>query len=56
MSNGPLTREALYALIWSEPATKVAIRYGISDRGIGKLCAPHNIPVFSVGRERTVGH
>src|SRR5262245_57950989 len=46
MSNEPaLTREALYALIWSEPATKIAARYGISDRGLGKLCERHNIPV-----------
>lgn len=47
MSNAqaPLTREALYELIWSEPVTQVAARYGISDRGLGKLCARHSIPV-----------
>jgi hypothetical protein len=40
-----LTRDELYALVWSEPTSKVADRDGISDRGLGKLCARHDIPV-----------
>lgn len=40
-----LTREELYALVWSEPTSKVAARYGISDRGLGKLCEREGIPV-----------
>jgi hypothetical protein len=40
-----LTREELYALVWSEPIQKLAPRYGLSDRGFGKLCARYNIPV-----------
>lgn len=40
-----ITREELYRLVWSEPITKIAPRYGLSDRGMGKLCARHNIPV-----------
>jgi hypothetical protein len=40
-----LTRDKLYALVWSEPIHKLAKQYGISDRGLGKLCARHNIPV-----------
>jgi hypothetical protein len=40
-----LTRDELYALVWSEPIQKLAKRYGLSDRGLGKLCARYNIPV-----------
>ena len=40
-----LTREELYALVWSEPIQKIALRYGLSDRGFGKLCARYEIPV-----------
>jgi hypothetical protein len=40
-----LTREELYALVWSEPIQKLAPRYGLSDRGFGKLCARYDIPV-----------
>src|SRR5262249_39371946 len=41
----PLTRSALYELIWSEPCARVANRLGLSDRGLGKLCARYKIPV-----------
>jgi hypothetical protein len=40
-----LTRDELYALVWTEPIQKIAPRYNISDRGLGKLCARHGIPV-----------
>jgi hypothetical protein len=40
-----LTRKLLYELVWSEPISKIAPRYGLSDRGLGKLCARHDIPV-----------
>ncbi|PYR93588.1 MAG: hypothetical protein DMF84_09305 [Acidobacteria bacterium] len=40
-----LTRDELYAFVWTEPTNKVAARYDISERGLGKLCARHNIPV-----------
>jgi hypothetical protein len=40
-----LTREELYALVWSEPIQKIAPRYGLSDRGFGKMCARYEIPV-----------
>jgi hypothetical protein len=45
LSSVALTREALYNEVWSEPITKVAERFGLSDRGLGKLCARHEIPV-----------
>lgn len=40
-----LTRQQLYDHVWAEPVTKVAKRLGLSDRGLGKLCARHDIPV-----------
>lgn len=40
-----LTREALYGEVWSEPIVHVASRLGLSGRGLGKLCARHQIPV-----------
>ncbi len=40
-----MNREELYTLVWSEPITKIAPRYGLSDRGFGKLCARYDIPV-----------
>ncbi len=40
-----LTREALYGEVWSEPIVHVASRLGLSGRGLGKLCARHEIPV-----------
>lgn len=40
-----MTREALYREVWSEPIVHVASRLGLSGRGLGKLCARHEIPV-----------
>jgi hypothetical protein len=40
-----LTREELYRLVWSEPMTKVAARYELSDQGLKKICLKHRIPV-----------
>src|SRR5580765_8393392 len=40
-----LTREALYEKVWSEPISKIAASYHLSDRGLGKVCARHDIPV-----------
>lgn len=39
-----LTRQALYDLIWSEPARVLAPRFGISDVALSKLCERHQIP------------
>ena len=41
---------ALYARIRSKPVLHVAKRLGLSDRGLGKLCAHHKIPVPPRGR------
>lgn len=40
-----LTREALYEQIWSQPVSKVAKGYGISDVGLAKICRKHDIPL-----------
>ena len=39
------TRAELYDKIWSTPATKLAEEFGISGRGLGKMCTRFNIPV-----------
>ena len=38
------TRKQLYALVWKEPIQIIAPRFGLSDRGLGKLCERHAIP------------
>ena len=40
----PLTRQALYELVWSRPRTALAKELGISDVAIGKHCARAMIP------------
>lgn len=39
------TRQQLYAEVWAEPMIHVAKRYGVSGRGLGKVCDRHDIPV-----------
>jgi len=40
-----LKREELYKMVWSEPESKLARGYGLSDRGLGKICKRLEIPV-----------
>lgn len=40
-----LNRKALYDLVWSRPMSTVAKEYGLSDRGLAKLCQRNSIPV-----------
>jgi hypothetical protein len=40
-----LTREELYELVWAEPIMKLAGQYGLSDRGLAKICDRMGIPV-----------
>ncbi len=44
-----LTRDTLYQQLWSEPILHLVARLGLSDRGLAKLCARHDIPVPSRG-------
>lgn len=38
-------REKLYEEVWSDPVTKVAIPYGVSDVAIRKVCKSLCIPL-----------
>jgi hypothetical protein len=40
-----LTRAELYKLVWSEPVSKIAPRFGISDVGFSKLCRRVDVPL-----------
>lgn len=40
-----VTREELYAQVWTTPVDRLAESYGISGRGLSKICARLNIPV-----------
>lgn len=39
-----ITRDELYALVWSEPLANVAARFGLSANGIAKICDRLRIP------------
>ena len=39
-----MSRAELFERVWSEPVERIANHWGISDRGLGKVCALH-IPV-----------
>ncbi|HOC44118.1 MAG TPA: hypothetical protein PKJ99_13970 [Thermoanaerobaculales bacterium] len=41
---GLISRDQLYQEVWSEPATKVAERYGVSDVAVAKWCQKLNVP------------
>ena len=40
----PLTREALYSLVWSEPMLKVAARFEVSSSYMARVCTRMNVP------------
>lgn len=42
--SGPVTREELYALVWSEPMLKVAARYDVSSSYMARVCTTLNVP------------
>jgi hypothetical protein len=39
-----LSREELYELVWSEPMTALAKRFGLSDNGLRKRCKSMDVP------------
>ena len=43
-SSTPVTREALYEEVWTEPMTAVAARYGVSGSFLARVCARLNVP------------
>lgn len=44
-----VSRSELYDLVWSEPASKLAKRFGISDVMLAKVCQGSNIPKPGLG-------
>jgi len=38
------TRRELHELVWSKPLTELAAIFGISDRGLAKICLRHLVP------------
>ena len=40
-----LTRQELYEKMWLRPAISLAEEFGISGRGLGKICTRFEIPV-----------
>jgi hypothetical protein len=40
-----LQRDELYELVWSESVEKVAAKFGISGRGLAKICERFDVPV-----------
>lgn len=51
-----LTREQLYAEVWSMPMVELAKKYGISDVGLSKVCKRNKIPKPPVGYWAKVAH
>jgi hypothetical protein len=49
MGNEPVTREQLYAEVWAEPMTKVAMKYGVSSSFMARVCTAMNVPRPDVG-------
>lgn len=45
MASDYLNKKQLYDLVWQRPMTEVAKDYGLSDRGLAKLCERNSIPV-----------
>lgn len=39
------SRQEIYDLVWSTPIQKLAERFGLSDRGLAKICLRHQVPV-----------
>jgi hypothetical protein len=54
MNSRTLTRQELYKLVWSKPATKLAQELGTSDAAITKLCRKFNIPKPGPGYWKTL--
>lgn len=44
-----LTRQELYDLVWSVPMLSLAVRFGVSGRGLAKICERALIPVPKLG-------
>lgn len=43
-SAGPVSREALYEMVWSEPMLRVAAQFGVSSSYMARVCTLLNVP------------
>ena len=41
---GPISREALYEMVWSEPMLKVGAKFGVSSSYMARVCTLLNVP------------
>ncbi|AKD04932.1 hypothetical protein POKO110462_22875 [Pontibacter korlensis] len=44
-----ITRQELYNMVWKEPMTTLAKRYGLSDNGLRKTCIKLQVPLPKAG-------
>lgn len=44
IGEGPVSREALYKIVWSEPMLKVGARFGVSSSYMARVCEQLNVP------------
>lgn len=56
MERESYTRSEIYELLWTEPATKVALRIGLSDVALGKWCKQYGVPKPPLGYWAKVEH
>ena len=42
--DGPVSREALYEMVWSQPMLRVAARFGVSSSYMARVCTLLNVP------------
>jgi hypothetical protein len=51
-----LNRKELYDLVWSEPLSRLAKKYNLTDNGIRKRCKKMNIPLPKAGHWAKIRH
>lgn len=58
MGEEAFTRRQLYELVWTEPVRTLAPKFGLTDRGLGKLCERYAIPTPARGywAKKQAGH
>ena len=58
MEKGSITvnRNELYKQVWSEPVSRLAPKYGISDVGLKKICKKLNVPTPPLGYWTKIQH
>ena len=44
-----ISRQELFEQVWSQPRTKLAKMFGVSDVAIAKVCRKHDIPLPGLG-------